>query len=189
MRVASRCRNARSCVTKTTAPLVVGEEVLQPVDRVDVEMVRRFVEQQHVRLRHERPRQQHAPTPAARQRIDPCGTVEVEPRQHEIDLVLAAPVFGVVPLETGQPVGDYLENRLRRRERHVLDEPRHPQGRLMPHRTRVRWELTAEDLQKRRLAGTVAADDRDPLARFKLERHVVEQRKMSESVIDVIESQ
>src|SRR3546814_8776743 len=36
------------------------EEALEPVDRGDVEVVGRLVEQQHVRRRHQRARQQHA---------------------------------------------------------------------------------------------------------------------------------
>ena len=152
-------------------------------------MVRRFVEQQHVGLGHERTRQQHAAAPAARQRVDLGRAVEVEPRQDEIDLVLAAPIVGVVPFESGQPLGDHLEDRLRGGERHVLNEPRQPQCRLVPHGARVWRQFAAENLQKRRFAGAVAADDRDPFAWFELERHVVEQRKMTEGVIDVIESQ
>ena len=45
-----------------------AQEIFQPADRVDVEMVRRLVEQQHVRLGDQRPRQQHAPLHAGRER-------------------------------------------------------------------------------------------------------------------------
>ena len=49
---------------------VVGEEGLEPGDGVDVEMVRRLVEQQQIGLRHQRPREQHAPSPSAGERVD-----------------------------------------------------------------------------------------------------------------------
>ena len=49
---------------------VVGEERLEPLDGLDVEVVGRLVEQQHVGRGHQRPRQQHAPPPSARQRVD-----------------------------------------------------------------------------------------------------------------------
>ena len=56
-------------------PPVVGDEdngaleatdlLLQPIDRGDIEVVGRFVQQQHVRLCHQCPRQCGTPSPAA----------------------------------------------------------------------------------------------------------------------------
>ena len=57
MRVARRRRKARSCVTKTSVVAALDEEALHPLDRVDVEMVRWLVEEQHVGLAHERARE------------------------------------------------------------------------------------------------------------------------------------
>jgi hypothetical protein len=46
----------------------IGVQVLfQPADRIDIEMVRRLVEQQQVRLRHQRATEEGAATPAAGQ--------------------------------------------------------------------------------------------------------------------------
>src|SRR5262249_29841024 len=42
-------------------------------------------------------------------------------------------------------------------------------------------------LQQRRFSGSIAANDRDALARINLQRHVVEQRQMAEGNRDVIE--
>ena len=44
-----------------------------------------------------------------------------------------------------------------------------------------------EDLQQRRLAGAVAADDGDPLAGIDLERDLVEQRQVAEGDGDTVE--
>ena len=46
--------------------VVLVERLLEPTNRVDVEVVGRFVEQQHVRLREQRLREQHAQLPARR---------------------------------------------------------------------------------------------------------------------------
>ena len=46
------------------------QEVFQPGDRLGVEVVGRFVEQQHIRLRQQQPAQRHAALLAARQRAD-----------------------------------------------------------------------------------------------------------------------
>ena len=70
---------------------VVGQEVLEPRDRVDVEMVRRLVEEQEVRLRHERPREQHPPAPPARQRVDDGVGRQTQPGEDELHPLLEAP--------------------------------------------------------------------------------------------------
>ena len=75
---------------------VVRQKALEPGDGVDVQVIGRLVEQQHVGLGHQRARQQHPPPPAARQRVDARVGRQVETRQDQIDLVLALPVFEVV---------------------------------------------------------------------------------------------
>src|SRR5207237_10875191 len=65
-------------------------------------------------------------------------------------------------------------------ERHVLLEPRDAQRWLTPDRSCVGGELAADNLQERRLAAAVAADDRQALARLDLERDAVEQREVAE---------
>ena len=169
--------------------LVLGQEVLEPRDRLDVQVVRRFVEQQHVGLGHERASQEHASTPAAGERVNVRGAVEREARQHQVHFMIAAPVLRVMPLEAREPFSDDVEDRLLRGERHVLHQPGNPQRGLMPDGPGVGRHLAAENLQQRGLARAVAADDRHPLARFELQRHVVEQRQVSEGVRDMVEGQ
>ena len=91
MRVASAERNARSWVTKSTRPAVLLQKFLEPADGVDVEMVGRLVEQQHVRLRDQRFRQQRPATPATRQLADLAVRGQSEPRDHELDFLLDPP--------------------------------------------------------------------------------------------------
>ena len=67
---------------------VVGEERLQPRDGVDVEVVGRLVEQQQIGLRDQRPRQQHAPPPAARQRVDDGVGRQVQASEHHLNALL-----------------------------------------------------------------------------------------------------
>ena len=49
---------------------VVDEEIFQPRDRVDVEMVRRLVEQEQVGLRDQGAGEEHAAPPPAGQCVD-----------------------------------------------------------------------------------------------------------------------
>ena len=179
MRVASRWRKVRSWVTNTTAPGIAREEILEPDDRVDIEMIGRFVEQQHVRLADERARQQHAPAPSARQGVDDRVRRQRQPRQHQVDVMLAQPLL--VGLEMMRvPFGDDVEDRSIGRQRHVLLEPRQAKAGLPPDGPGIRRQLAAENFEQRRLAGAVAADDRHALARVDLQRNFVKQWEMAE---------
>ena len=84
---------------------VLGQEVLQPGDRFEVEVVGRFVEQQHVGLRDQGPREQDAPAPSARQRIDHRVGRERQPREHQLDPLLEAPAVALLEgvLQATQP--------------------------------------------------------------------------------------
>ena len=68
---------------KSTAPAVVAQERLEPLDGVDVEVVGGLVEQQHVGRGHERARQQHAPAPAARQGVHRRVGRQIEAGEHQ----------------------------------------------------------------------------------------------------------
>ena len=58
---------------------------------------------------------------------------------------------------------------------------------LPPHGAAVGRQLAAQDLEQRGLAGAVAADDADALARLDLQAGIVEQRKMAVRDGDVVE--
>ena len=72
-------------------------------------------------------------------------------------------------------------------ERHVLHQPGDAQAGLRPDDAAVRRLIAADDLQQRRLARAVAADQADALARLDLQRHVVEQGQVTEGDRDMIE--
>ena len=74
---------------------VVGEEGFEPGDGVDVEMVGRLVEQQQIGLRHQRPREQHAPSPSAGERVDDGVGGQAQPGEHQLDPLLEAPAVAL----------------------------------------------------------------------------------------------
>ena len=70
---------------------VVEQEILEPEDGVDIQVIGGLVQQQQGRGGHEGAREQHAPLPAAGQRADEHVRVEIEPRQHRFDPLLDGP--------------------------------------------------------------------------------------------------
>src|SRR3954471_8444902 len=61
-----------------------------------------------------------------------------------------------------------------------LFEPRDEQSGLTPDHTAVEWDRTRDRFQQRRLAGAIAADQRDALAAVDPEVHILEERQGTE---------
>ena len=95
------------------------EKRLEPFDRLDVEMVGRLVEQEQIGFRHERAGQQHAPAPAAGQRVERHVGVERQTGQHELDALLDAPAVALLELvlQTARGVAARRRSPARRRRR------------------------------------------------------------------------
>ncbi len=84
------------------AALVVAQQALQPLDRGEVEMVGRLVQQQHVGHADQRASQRHALLHAARKRADRHVAREIQAVQRGFDAVVEIPgVAGVDPLADG----------------------------------------------------------------------------------------
>ena len=73
------------------AALEVDQQLLEPLDGVEVEVVGRLVEQQHVGGRHQRLRQGDALAGAAGERADAGVAVEVQAMQRFFDALLPVP--------------------------------------------------------------------------------------------------
>jgi hypothetical protein len=65
MRVATRRRNARSCVTNRQRFASVDQKVLQPLDRAQVEVIGGLIEQEHIGIANEGARKQRLALAAA----------------------------------------------------------------------------------------------------------------------------
>ena len=186
-------------------------------DGADVQVVRRLVEQQDVGPGDERAGEQHAPLHAAGQRRHVRVGLERQLRERLLDARGERPaVDGVDPvLEAAEPGGDVLAGgQLGERvvvvgqELSGLGEPRgdrcvdgalevgghglgergHAQVVLADDLAAVGGERPRDELEQRRLALAVPADERDALAA--LERHVdaVEQGLGAEGDVHVAES-
>ena len=141
------------------------EQVLERGQRVDVEVVRRLVEQQDVRALHQQP---HELEPAAlaagevahRRPRAVAAEAEAVAQQRGGDLLPVAErrlaADGLERLEHAQVAGDL---------RRVLGQQREPHRGAALDRARVRRQLPGEQPQQRRLARAVDADERRAVAR------------------------
>ena len=191
---------------------VVGlQELLQPLDGRQVEVVRRLVQQQEVGLRREDARELRAHTPATGERLERLGEVlgrEAEAAERDLHarldvvaaqmlelrlkLAVAPHLHGIREVglqrlhlclhlrEAGDAAQGIVEQRLLGRVgRRVLPREADARARLDDEFARVRRHLAEDDLEERRLARTVRADDADAIALVDAERDVRQDVLMS----------
>ncbi len=182
---------------------IVEQKILDPADRIDVEMVRGLVEQQQLRFDRQGPRK-HRPPLHSRRKLGKRGVrVELEPLDRMLDLPLELPGAlgierGVQPIELvrrgghspggvlpnagqkrsllAQTIGDNVEDGLEAAAGHFLRQPRHAQSGRAFDDAGIGSEVSGEELQQRRLPGSIAAHQADPLAGVDFQVDSVEQR-------------
>ena len=187
--------------------LVAVEHVLQPADRVDVQVVGRLVQQQHVGIREQRLRQQHAQLPARRhfahrQVVQVDGDFQAQQQLAGARLGGVAVVFGELGLQVGGAhvvvfaglgVGvdrvalghgrphfgvahhDHVQHPEVLERELVLAQLAQAHARLQRHVARRGFQVAADDLHERRLAGPVGPDQPVAVAFAELDADVLEQ--------------
>ena len=143
---------------------VVREKCFEPPHRLDVEMVRRLVEQQQIRL----PRPARAPAArgaASRPTVCPCWRRRGS-EAWRAPSPLAAPRATLSTLASATPSATMSKARRSSADERILRQPADAQSRLVPDGRRSAGDVAADDLKQCRLAGAVPADHADALARF-----------------------
>ena len=163
------------------------QKVFQPGDGVHVQMVRRFIQQQQVGRRDERPRQQHTPLHAGRQDVDLGVAIQAHARQNLSDTLLCSPRPFVVLRQRVPGPGQRRQRPCLRSPRHVLRQECDLRPRGHHDLAVVRFDLPRQNPQQRRLARSVATQQTDPLARFDMARDAVEQRRSAEGDTELID--
>ena len=143
------------------------EEVLEHGQGLDVEVVGRLVEQQHVGLGQQQPQQLEPPPLAAGQVADRAVQPvagEAEPLAAAGVAVIVLPVAEVDPRRTVSTASQHPQRRGRARSTSWV---RCAGATVRPRSTRpaVGASVAGEQPQHRGLAGAVDADDADPVAR------------------------
>jgi hypothetical protein len=158
--------------------LELEQQLLEQVERLDVEIVRRLVEHQQVERAREQPRQQQpVALPAAQRahrRARPLGREEEVLQVAEHVPLLAADAH---PLAA---VGDAVEDAAVRVELLAqLVVVRDLEPRAVTDRARVRRQLAEQQAQERRLARAVRADEPHAVAAHDRGREVAHDRAVA----------
>ena len=137
-----------------------ADQLLEQLERLDVEIVGRLVEHEHVRRPGEEPRQHQAVALAARERAD--GRLRALARKQEVGEVADDVARLAVDDDGGVAFVDAVgDGRVGIELLALLIEVGHLQPRAVPHLAAVRRQLADEQPQQRRLAGSVRTDQAD----------------------------
>jgi hypothetical protein len=152
--------------------------LLEPLDGRQVEMVGRFVEQQHVRVPDQGPGERRAPALAAGQRAELPVCRQANSRQHRRD-----PVPGRCVLAAGcaQAGGDVVGHGLAGRRRRVLGQVGDGRARLEEALAAIGLDGAGQELEQGRLARAVAPDQAGAHAAAQAEGQALEQRRSAEA--------
>ena len=156
------------------------EPILEPADRSQIEMVGRLVEQQHVRRLRQRPDDRRPP---------PLAAAGGRRRAVEVDAELLGNGIGRMrcrsALARQHPVGEAVmpgDRRVLLQQHHL--RPRHDRPPPL-----VGLNQVGEAFQQRRLAGAVAADQRQPVARADEQIEPAEQPAFALDQAEILVSQ
>ena len=154
---------------------------LQPRDHLRVQMVRRLVQNQHVRRMRKHRRERHALSLTAGQHADLLIKIRnSQPVQNRLRLVF------VQRARLRRIPGEHLlQHRILRIHLRRLRQIRRANIRVQPHRALVRLRHTREDLEQRALAGSVHADQAELLARAQMHGHAIQQLLHAVILFDV----
>ena len=165
-------------------PLVLAEQLLQQIERFDVEVVGRLVEHDQVRRGRESDGERQSAALASRQLIDrgPRLLGAEQKILHVADDVAALSVDGhVVAAAAGESV-DQRRGGLQRRA--LLIEPRHGHVRSDVNIPGVGSQRSGKEIDQGGLSGAVGADDPDSVSPHDPEREVANDRSATKGFAD-----
>ena len=190
------------------AAFVGQQQLLQPANGGQIQMVGRLVQQQHIRLRHQRLGQRHALLAAARKLGHAARAVQPQLLQGLLHALRPVPaVFG---LDAGLQFGQiaFALRVLLNQRRHVRHARAHgvlhgfkalqrrrlrhigqPQALLHLQRTVIGLFQPGQNFQQRRLARPVAANQPHALALLQGKVCVVKQRQVAKGQLGIKQSQ
>ena len=158
--------------------------VLEPSERFEIEVVRRLVEQEQVRLLDQQAREVRAHHPPAAQLVDRTKIIllaKCQPRQNPLRRRLRAAIR-LVP-------GRKLHDRSLGRSRGLLRKIPATHAALDADRPLVRFVRPQQQRKKRRLPGPVRPDQPDPVAGIDLQRRLLKKGATGKRLADTENSE
>ena len=159
------------------------QKFFEPLDGFQIEMVRRLIEQQQLRLLHQSARQQHATLLSRRQ----CRELMIHRQPHALeqplDAVVALPV--IMHFVRATLALDHGAHRALQSRRHFLPKTGENRAGLAENLADIRVQFARDDLHQRGLARTVTADETYAFAAVNLEIDLIEQRRATEAQGDI----
>ncbi len=134
--------------------LIMPQKVFQQNLRAKIEKVRRFVQQQQVRLVQQQRRQLHPRLPAAGELRD--RTLEIIALELEL-----AGHFSALPLGLAAVAHQKIMGRFARQKRIVLPQIAQPQLRMADHFAGIKFHFAQQHAQQRAFPRAIAADKTD----------------------------
>src|SRR5690606_446475 len=161
------------------------QQVLEEQDAVDVEVVRRLVEEEEVGLARERRGEGGALSLAAREAGGVAPGVEAQAREVLGDLVRLG---GALRRRKRHVLAgeQALAQRRRRRQLRLLLDERDAQALLLLQLAVVERSLPRNHAKERGFPGAIAADEADALARLEREAGAVEERQVAVGELGVV---
>ena len=151
------------------------DELLQPGDGLDVQMVGRLIQQQQIRITDQCTPQQDASAPTAGQGLHiQCG-VQIQRGHRPLDALLNLPRLKTLRIARKAGGNDFLDP-LRRQYTHLLRKHRNTRTRANPHLAAIGFDLPGDQFQQRGFALTVAAEQTQALATTYLQVDAIQKR-------------
>jgi len=198
---------------------IVVEQVFQPLDGGKVEMVGRLVEQQQFRIGDQCTRQRNTLFKSAGKRFHRSVGIQVQALQGFFDPTVETPgvgglqllrqaleirvnrlvafrhcmrhgmIFGQKLLRRADTLRHSLEHAVAGLELWFLRNISQSQPRRAPYLTRIRQAFGGDDLEQTGLAGAIAPDQANALARLDHKRSAVKQRMVAVGKFESVKSQ
>ena len=163
--------------------LEAQEEVLQPVDGVQVEVVGGLVQQQDVGMAGQGPGQQDAALHAAREGAEVGAGLQLQAGEDGLYLV---PDASLASADAGS---HQMEGRPLQSRRDLLGQAGDAHVLLKVDVAGVRGQLSAHELHEGGLAGAVAAEQTDALALVQVQLDAVQERRTAEAEAHIADAQ
>ena len=160
------------------------QEVLQPLDGVEVEVVGGLVQQQEVRTADQRARQHGTAAQSARELFQARGGVETEPRHDGVRRRRPFPRLGARMRH--HPRLDDLAHAPMQVSRQLLRQVGHPQARLAQGHAAIRLDQARQQAQQRGLARAVASREAGTLPPLDVQIHVIQNRVAAHAERDIL---